>query len=291
MIKSKLLTVTGEGGSKYIGEKIFDGPVEDATFMVPLGIRRIHFCAIGAGAISGGESGQSQSQGGGGGGLVWANNINVEPGERLSVCVGYSGQMPSTGRSGIRRPVLDGDGDQEMHPDTGEPVWEWIAWAYGGSSNKRGGDFGVSDPDNLDHGGGKGGDGQFGPSGSNFAQVGAGGGAAGYTGNGGDGGRAPDPDSGGASGGRNPTKYYLGLNRGYNGGGVGVKGKGATATLPPEPSGTNGYNGNPGSGGVGNKFGGGGGGQSQADAGHGAARIIWGIKFNYPDNADIEAVE
>lgn len=290
MIKSRLLTVTGEGGSKYIGESTYDEPVEDATFIVPLGLRRIHFCAIGAGAVSGGSRGDSQASGGGAGGLVWVNNINVEPGERLSVRVGYSGQKSDTGRSGIRRPVLDADGDQELHPDTGEPVWEWIAWAYGGGG-RTGGDFGVSDPGNMDHGGGKGGDGQYGPSGSNMTQVGAGGGAAGYTGNGGNGGQAPAPNSGGASGGRNPTEYYIGLNRGYNGGGVGVKGKGATATLPPETSGTTGYNGNPGSGGVGIQFGGGGGGPNQDDAGHGAARVIWGIKFNYPDNADIEAVE
>lgn len=290
MIKSRLLTVTGEGGSKYIGESTYDEPVEDATFIVPLGLRRIHFCAIGAGAVSGGSRGDSQASGGGGGGLVWVNNINVEPGERLSVRVGYSGRKSSTGRSGIRRPVLDEDGDQELHPDTGEPVWEWIAWAYGGSGS-YGGSFGVSDPDNMDHGGGEGGRGRFGPGGPNFTQVGSGGGAAGYTGNGGDGDQAPDPDSGGASGGRNPTSYYMGLNMGYNGGGVGVKGKGATATLPPAPTDFTGYHGNPGSGGVGIQFGGGGGGPNQDDAGHGAARVIWGIKFNYPDNADIEAVE
>ena len=43
------------------------------------------------------------------------------------------------------------------------------------------------------------------------------------------------------------------------------------------------------SGGDGSEYGGGG--SQGSGAGGGAVRIIWGIKFSYPDNADIEAVE
>jgi hypothetical protein len=55
----------------------------------------------------------------------------------------------------------------------------------------------------------------------------------------------------------------------------------------PDLDNTEARGGNPGSGGNGAKFGGG---NSQDGSGGGGVRIIWGIRFSYPDNADIEAV-
>ena len=81
----------------------------------------------------------------------------------------------------------------------------------------------------------------------------------------------------------NGTTY--GTFSGGYGGGVGIKGRGATgAALPPITDG-NARNGNPGSGGSGQTFGGGG--SRDVPAGGGAVRIIWGITYSYPDNADV----
>ena len=68
---------------------------------------------------------------------------------------------------------------------------------------------------------------------------------------------------------------------------MGIKGRGADGT----PVSGYGKDGRPGSGGSGSKYGGGTGNADWTKAGHGAVRIIWGIRFSYPDNADIEAVE
>ena len=83
-------------------------------------------------------------------------------------------------------------------------------------------------------------------------------------------------------------------------GGTGVYGKGPSgASRRPnstdwdaESSGGPGY---PGSGGEKELFGAGGSGDpgwtgaENTKAGHGAVRIIWGNRFSYPDNADVEA--
>jgi len=277
LIRPKLLTVT-DGGDLYIGEQAYES-VGEYEFEVPLSVLRIHACAIGAG----GKGATSGYYGGGGGGLGWANDIEVTPGEKLTVVVAACGNSALEGRSGIKR------GN------------DWILWGDGGSSNGTGGGYG-STVAAFDGGyGGQGSDGEWNNYGNGVIATfyGAGGGAGGYRGNGGAGvgGDTPltggAPNSGAAGGG---SEYWLssgstqGPFSGGVGGGVGVKGRGTTAqSRPNQGSGRSPLNGSPGSGGDGKQFGGGSSGDGASNGGHGAVRIIWGIQYGYPDNADVKA--
>lgn len=262
MIKAKLLTVTGSDTDLYIGERVYEG-AGTFSFTVPLGVRRIHACCIGAGGSYSGTT----SDGGGGGGLAWANDIEVEPGETLTVsvgAVGYEGGNSSVKRGGTL--IMEGSG-----------------------GTRSGGGYTLGT--GISGGGGRGGNGGATVSYSENSQyLGAGGGAGGYMGNGGRGNQgAADEGSGAGSGGdryRMSNGITLGGQRGGNGGGVGINGRGATGAQLPELDNSNARDGNPGSGGNGAKFGGG----NSDGSGGGAVRIIWGIRFSYPDNADIEAV-
>jgi hypothetical protein len=283
LIRSKLLTVSGSGDG-YIGERVYeDGPGE-FTFTVPAGIRAIHGCSVGAG-------GQQGYDGGGGGGLGWANNIPVEPGEDLLIRVGQSttGGSLGAGDSGIYRAIVDEDGEPVLDQND-NPRYTMLLEGAGGRSNIGGSFDAVA---GVQSGGGRGGDGGSYYNNNVTSAYGSGAGAGGYEGNGGDGGRGADANSGGASGG---TMWYTnsgssgGTQSGAVGGGVGIRGRGTTAGAPTlqgsfEPA----RPGRPGSGGEGKLFGGGG--HPGEMGGHGAVRIIWGIRFSYPDNADIEAVE
>lgn len=259
MIRDKLLTITGDG-DLYIGEKEF---VSAGTyqFVVPLSVRRIHACCIGAGGSFSGYAGD----GGGGGGLAWANDIEVEPGETLTVKVGAS--APSGGDSSLER------------------GGSFIIKAYGGT--RYGGGFALGS--GVSGGGGNGGNG--GPTrsySSNSQYLGAGGGAGGYMGNGGNANQgAAGSGSGAGSAGdryRMSSGITLGGQPGGVGGGVGIKGRGATGAQLPALETSPGRNGNPGSGGSGANFGGG---NTRDGSGGGAVRIIWGITYSYPDNADV----
>lgn len=285
MIRPKLLTVT-DGGDLYIGEQEYES-AGDFVFEVPLSVKRIHACCIGAG----GRFGQGMpTRAGSGGGLAWANDIEVTPGEKLQVAVGASSQTNEGGRSGIYRFVDPDD------PDAGK---EWIMYADGGAYQGGSPWFAAG----VSGGGGTGGEGSGGFQTSTGAWHGGGGGAGGYTGNGGNGwtpnpdngvvsGGLPGENSGGGSGGqgayRSFSGTYYGNVSGGPGGGVGVRGRGATA-------GSSGYSGAnktgrpglPGSGGEGVNFGGGESGKDGANGGNGAVRIIWGIQYSYPDNADV----
>ena len=263
MIKAKLLTATGSDTDLYIGERVYEG-AGTFSFTVPLGVRRIHACCIGAG----GAFSDTVGPGGGGGGLVWANDIEVEPGEQLTVTVGAT--------------AFDG-GDSMI--ERGDDL---IMKATGGT--REGGTYEVGS--GVSGGGGEGGRG--GPTrsyGDNSQYLGAGGGAGGYAGNGGHGnGGAADEGSGAGSAGdrfRMTGGISIGGQRGGFGGGVGLNGRGATGAKLPVLENTPGRNGNPGSGGSVANFGGG---NTSDGTGGGGVRIIWGIRFSYPDNADIEAV-
>lgn len=282
MIKPKLLTASGGDTDLYIGEKEYLEAGE-FEFQVPLGIRRIHVCCIGAGG-GGSRFSNEGTEGGGGGALAWANNIEVEPGETLTVKVGSPAMsdMVDTGDSEVLRDesmMIRAEGGQYKNPYTGPASPQWGAGISGG-----GGQGGVA------------GNGGYSSSGGTTYGVffGNGGGAGGYLGQGGSGqGGAPDAGSGGGSAG---TTYYKtngiqqGIVRGGEGGGVGIKGRGADGPSPGvQAPDADPRDGKPGSGGDGSQFGGGG--SEGQGAGGGAVRIIWGIKFSYPDNADIEAVE
>jgi hypothetical protein len=292
LIRAKLLTSSGgsgEGSPGYIGEELFDSGPGEFEFVVPAGVRRIHACAVGSGGILGGSN---QLGGTGGGALAWANNIVVEPGEKITVKAG----QPSTGgfnakygASGLYRIERDEDGDPILDDDD-KPTYIKIMEA-GGANDLRGGEFSFADSDIGTHGGGEGGDGSDQSYGTNTS-AGSGGGAGGYMGNGGKAnGGAPETGSGGGSAG---TRWYTssgnfpGLKNGAPGGGVGIRGRGKDGVAPPNTE-QSAKPGKPGSGGEGEMFGGGG--CNAKAGGHGAVRIIWGIKFSYPDNADIEAVE
>lgn len=282
MIKPKLLTASGGDTDLYIGEKEYLQAGE-FEFQVPLGIRRIHVCCIGAGG-AGGYNNTDGITGGAGGALAWANNIEVTPGETLKIKVGSpnASKYASNGTSEVLRESTmliraEGGAFNDSYQAAAKPSW--------GSG--------------ISGGGGEGGKGSGGGTSSSGGYLygvfyGAGGGAGGYQGNGGSGpGGAPAAGSGGGSAG---THYYMengimqGTVRGGEGGGVGINGIGADGPAPgvQGPNGTP-RDGKPGSGGEGTKFGGGG--SEGQGAGGGAVRIIWGINFRYPDKADIEAVE
>ena len=263
MIKAKLLTASGGDPDLYIGEREYTS-AGTFEFTVPLGVRRIHACCVGAGGAFSGTAGR----GGGGGGLCWANDIEVEPGEKLTVTVGASNV--TGGDSSIKR--------------GGTLVMQ----ANGGTRSGGGYTLGSG----VSGGGGSGGSGGSTVSYSENSQyLGAGGGAGGYMGNGGSANRgAADENSGAGSGGdryQQKNGVTLGGQPGGDGGGVGIKGRGATGAQLPEITNGPGRDGNPGSGGSGPNFGGG---NTRDGSGGGAVRIIWGIRFSYPDNADVEAV-
>ena len=294
MIRSKLLTISG-GGDVYIGEKEFRTPGQ-YPWAVPLTVTRIHVCCIGAGgfndyAVSG------QYEGGGGGGLVWANDIEVTPGEVLLIQVG----SPQIDNSSEQGDSIVGKYDEDTSGFTSK-----LITANGGERIFAGG-FDLH---------GQQGDGYSGGVGSNVGYAGngeiwggSGGGAGGYLGAGGDGsvtldgsGTNNEGTGGSAAGGfaywRTLQGLVAGFKQGAGGGGVGLKGQGASGqavnwpasdTVPP-------LRGNAGSGGTLESFGGGGAclyNQSPESApdyarpGDGAVRIIWGIKYSYPNNADV----
>ena len=261
MIRSKLLTATGDPDI-YIGEQEYTS-AGTYSFKVPLSVTRIHACCIGAGGAFSGFAGN----GGGGGGLCWANDIEVEPGETLVVTVGAS-VSANGGPSSIKR---------------GNTL---IMEARGGTRYGGGFSFGAG----VSGGGGNGGSGGRTVSYSEHSQyLGAGGGAGGYMGNGGNANQgAADENSGAGSAGdrfQKSSGVVLGGQAGGVGGGVGLKGRGATGAQLPEITNGAGRNGKPGSGGSGANYGGG---NTRDGSGGGGVRIIWGIRFSYPDNADVD---
>lgn len=272
MIKPKLLTASGGDTDLYIGEKEYLEAGE-FEFQVPLGIRRIHACLVGAGTGC-----LNDADGGGAGGLAWANNIEVEPGEIIKVKVGA---------------VVDGGYSNSELIKADDTL---LIRAEGGKGRQGGGFvFG----DGVSGGGGNGGYGTSRGSSSSGGTTygtfyGSGGGAGGYMGSGGNsnvyGATAAEENSGGGSG---ASRYYItsgvlqGVISGAPGGGVGINGIGATGgDVGDQGADNNARAGIPGSGGVGAKYGAGSSGR-EADGGHGAVRIIWGINFRYPDKATL----
>ena len=286
---------SGEGGNIYIGEKEFLSP-GFYYWNVPLSVTRIHVCCIGAGAYND-YALTTTYNGGGGGGLVWANDINVDPGKQLLIRVG--GPETGTGKNRHSTIGIPKQNDQDFD--------EIFVQAFGGLSSGPGGGY---DLQGRAGGGGTGGNGsseRIINNGSNIeVWTGAGGGAAGYQGNGGAGatGQVNAVSNGGQGGGaaggftyyRN-TGFQGGVSRGSAGGGVGVKGVGSSgAGRPVQGEGQNPVRGNSGSSGTGADFGAGGAGlyneshlvaPEYTKPGGGAVRIIWGIKYSYPNNADV----
>ena len=318
MIRPKLITALGDPGI-YIGEQEYTSP-GTYYFEVPQAVRRIHAVCVGAGAqgaTDGDPAGGDLDGGGGAGGLGWRNNIEVEPGEVLVVqvgaVVGAFNASAEDGASWIKRAAEDAeafdarrdpiDPDPDPDPDADPLVAGYAPAGSNYNSFMPGGTF-------LGDGGGNGGSGSYAstyntPTGMTLWTRGSGGGAGGYTGPGGNGCTEygnPGGDGGGGSGGAGHVSPSSGSKRGRRGGGVGIRGKGASgASVRPELEGGLGYTeasakvGLPGSGGEEELYGAGGAGDrngwnssANEKAGHGAVRIIWGNRFSYPDNADVE---
>jgi hypothetical protein len=298
LIRDKLLTISGST-DVYIGEQEFLSPGY-YRWTVPLAVRRIHAVCIGAGAYTDYQVTRTY-EGGGAGGLCWANDIEVSPGEELLIKVGspdnalYGSDLSDT--------ILGRIGPDPINDPTS--FSEILLEAEGGS-HKTGGSF---DLHGQNGGGAKGGDGSNYGGFSGEYWGGAGGGAAGYLGNGGDGKVSSEgayshggaAGSGAGAGGvtywRRASGVQYGHYTGSAGGGVGVKGVGATgSSAPVQASKATPKRGAAGSGGEAEKYGAGGANvygtalnmiPDYAKAGGGAVRIIWGIKYSYPSNADV----
>lgn len=288
MIRPKLLAAGGDADI-YIGEAEFTG-VGAFTFKVPLSVTRIHACCIGGGAQGAATANTYQDDwnGGGGGGLGWRNNIEVTPGETLTVqvggTVGINGTNANNGNSFIKR-------DGETLVAGNSPGGLLGGFDEGGTFEGDGGGLGGigSANTNVEN---------------NLKNKGSGGGAGGYTGRGGQGSvyGGDNAGRGGAgSGGVSANSDRSGSSKGSRGGGTGVRGAGASGASPrPVPAEFYSNHpqapGLPGSGGEKMEFGAGGAGEKDGwdgsedtQAGHGAVRIIWGNRFSYPDNADVGA--
>ena len=258
------------------------------SWIAPFGVTSVSVVAVGGGGA--GWSAWANAAGAGGG-LGWKNNITVVPGNSYTVVVGAGGV-----RNG-------GAGGTSFFISTAT-----VAGYGGGNASST---QNTSGPNANGYGGGWVGDG--GGAGGNATNYAGGGGAGGYTGNGGNQQNLPAADSGGAAGGG----YYSSTYGSGSGGGVGIWGKGATATgwwhgssgQVFSTSQGNGGGGEGGSGGqrgrsgenptnstgesgnvdgFGGAFGGGGGGpgtswpSAAGSGGGGAVRIIWGAGRAFP---------
>lgn len=188
-------------GNEVSGDATFTTP-GTFIFIVPAGVRKISAVAVGAGG--GGHPSWSYS-GGGGGGLAWANNIDVTPGQQITIVVPDSPAQITAGGTALVGTFFSATGGQPSNISTG----------------------GTFVSGTVQCSGGRGGSGRGGSSG------GGGGGAGGYSGNGGNGyygttGISPyNGDGGGAAGGGGYGSSTYGF---AGGGGVGLTGRGTSGT-------------------------------------------------------------
>lgn len=258
------------------------------TWTAPSGVTSVSVVAIG-----GGGAGYNSwaNAGGAGGGLGWKNNISVTPGNSYTVQVGAGG---------IKNGLAGGNS-----------YFISLATVSGYGGGNATANTNTGGPNANGYGGGYVGDG--GGAGGNATNYTGGGGAGGYSGTGGNQGALPAASSGGAAGGG----YYSSTYGSGAGGGVGIYGKGDTATgwyhgssgQVFSTSQGNGGGGAGGSGGTrglsgenptnsvgesgnidgyGGTFGGGGGGpgtswpSASGSGGKGGVRIIWGTGRAFP---------
>ena len=276
-----------------LGSYPFQGDAEFITpgtysWIAPSGVTSVSAVAIGGGGA--GYNGWANAAGAGAG-LGWKNAISVTPGQSYTVVVGAGGSK--NGGAG------------------GNSYFISLATVsgYGGGNASSGAN--TSGPNANGYGGGYVGDG--GGAGGNSTNYQGGGGAGGYSGTGGNQGSLPAANSGGAAGGG----YYSSTYGSGAGGGVGIYGRGDTATgwwhgssgQVFSTSQSNGGGGAGGSGGTrglsgenpqnsygesgnsdgyGGTFGGGGGGpgtswpNASGNGGKGAVRIIYGVGRSFP---------
>lgn len=251
------------GLTTAVGQKLI---TTTSTFTIPLNVFEVCIVAVGEG-----EAGYN-AKGGNGGDLRWRNNLNVKPGDTLSVTTGVN---TATGKGLSTSVMLNG-------------TTVLVAKSGGGletSTSMNGSTVG-------------GGNGGLGTS-SSSTYGGCGGGAGGYAGNGGNGavagaGSGSNGSGGGGGGGAN---YYYNYWWGSLGGAVGLLGQGndgaagkyqssVSATASGQP-GSGGTAATAGPNGANAKYGAGSGcaapGQSTVyKGGPGACRIIWGPGRKFP---------
>jgi hypothetical protein len=286
-------TITGIVTTSTLGTFPILGDAEFLTpgtysWVAPNGVTSVSVVAVG-----GGGAGYNSwaNAAGAGAGLGWKNSITVVPGNSYTVQVGAGG-VKNGGAGGnsffISLATVSG---------------------YGGGNASSGAN--TSGPNANGYGGGYVGDG--GGAGGNATNYAGGGGAGGYSGTGGNQQNLPAANSGGAAGGG----YYSSTYGTGAGGGVGLYGRGETATgwwhgssgQAFSTSASNGGGGAGGSGGTrglsgenpltsggesgnsdgyGGTFGGGGGGpgtswpSASGSGGKGGVRIIWGAGRTFP---------
>ena len=282
-----IITTSTLGAFPIIGDAEFLTP-GTYTWIAPNGVTSVSAVAVG-----GGGAGYNSwaNAAGAGAGIGWKNGITVVPGNSYTVQVGAGG-VKNGGVGGnsffISLATVSG---------------------YGGGNASSGANS--SGPNANGYGGGYVGDG--GGAGGNATNYAGGGGAGGYSGTGGNQQNLPAANSGGAAGGG----YYSSTYGSGGGGGVGLYGRGETATgwwhgssgQVFSNSQSNGGGGQGGSGGTrgasgenpqnsvgesgnsdgyGGVFGGGGGGPgtgwpgASGNGGKGGLRIIWGAGRTFP---------
>lgn len=266
------------------GEVLFSTP-GSYTWTVPNNVSSISVLCIGGGGA--GARGSTTAGGGAGGGLAYANNISVVPGEVYNLVVGAGGSSRSTDGNGS-------DGGYSRFRDSNDTVLLLASGGEGGSTTNMLRATIVEQNSGIKlNGEASGGDGIGGDSTYASTVCGAGGGAAGYTGNGGDGTWTIEgnpfryPGSGGGGGGG-----VFSTTQGGGGGGTGIYGQGASGAAATSYGGYGGSGGEDASYQNGGDYGGGGGGTiglNSGSGGKGVVRIIWpGSTRRFP-STNVEA--
>jgi hypothetical protein len=244
------------------------------NWICPAGVTSVCVVIVSGGGAGGNTDVVNGTGAGGGGGLLWANDIQVTPGQSYHLKVGGGGYYAG------------GDGEGSTAFSTfqvtgGKGGYGGQVGGYGGIPSVYGGAvaYGLQ-------GGGTGG------RGGTFIGSGVGGGGAGgYTGNGGNGAPQGGVATQGVGGGGGGGIGGNGTGAGFGGGGVGLFGN------PQNGGAGSGSNGAPGGGGSGGSNGGsgpgglygGGAGYGGGNGGDGAVRIIWGPNRAFPstNTADV----
>lgn len=271
------------------------------SFPVPQGVRFVHAVCIGGG--SGGYRSKITDHrnkkmkyfpggAGDGGDLCYRNNIQVSPGDILTLIPGSPGN--GMGYDNINNDSRKG-GNSFLRIQKGDKSRVLALIAGGGERDPA-----LAPGTTRRTAGGKGGGNSWLSDGKDDPLreiVGGGGGAGGYGGNGGNGGRKliargsggeNGSGGGGGGGGSSPADKNSPLwHTAGNGGGASFRGQGANGA-----GGDVGRDGRPGSGGSNKQFGAGGKsvyyGSNNIDAmdgGRGAVRVIWGTGRSFPSNA------
>jgi len=282
--------------SQLSNDAIFTS-IGSTDWTVPSGVYKISVVCIGGGGGASGGRSYGAGAGGGGGALRYVNNIDVTPGETLTVVVGAGGNggPPHPGNAVYWAIGPGGNGQTSSLSRSGTILCSAAGGKGGAGSFNYQGQDGSGGSTGIGTGGNGGNGGLRVQSGGNASYPGGGGGAGGYSGNGGTGGYSGFNTSFGSGSGGGAAGGSYDQDGSGAGGGVGLYGEGESGLYvqyssgsggasgsggsPGEPTINDGYNVYTGDGGL---YGGGGGGgpwtevTTGGSGGQGAVRIIWG---------------